>query len=40
MFEAFPVGIDGAGEHRRGVDTQRHPHITGKAIYLRSVNRR
>ena len=40
MFEAFPVGIDGAGELRRGVDNQRRPHITGKATYLSSVNRR
>ena len=30
MFETFPVAIDGAGELRRGVDTQRRSHVTGQ----------
>ena len=38
MFETFPVAIDGAGELRRGVDTQRRPHIAGKTIYSLTVN--
>ena len=38
MFETFPVAIDGAGELRRGVDTQRHPRITGENLYLCPVN--
>ena len=36
MFEAYPLAIDGAGELRRGVNTQR-PHITGKTIYILSL---
>ncbi|KAH8981288.1 hypothetical protein EDB86DRAFT_442553 [Lactarius hatsudake] len=32
LFEPFPVAIDGAGELRRGVDTHRRQHMTGRSV--------